>query len=280
MSEAEVKAGLNGTNGFAMPLFGLPKIALPSMFSELSEQGVARAKEGCEKIKAASEEMAEALRETYSSNARSTTDYGLKVIEISNANTAAAIDFFAHLLGSKSPTDVFSLSAAQAQRLSTPHRPKARTCGSLPRGSRRKPASRSGSASPRCSTRATKKRALNIQRSFRRVTRPVGISPATSKLPQATRCSSRQRAGARCPQVGAPTRGANPTGRLFCFKTKSRGGSHGYGHGQMPANRTGDPYRHQDRSRELSAEPGVFRAHPLPDLPHRSQLVRTRSLGR
>ena len=109
VSEAEVKAGLNGTNGFAMPLFGLPKIALSGLFGEFSEKGV-------EKIKAASEEMAEALRETYSSNARSATDYGLKVIEISNANTASAIDFFAHLLGSKSPTDVFSLSATQAQK--------------------------------------------------------------------------------------------------------------------------------------------------------------------
>jgi phasin len=109
VSEAEVKAGLNGTNGFAMPLFGLPKIALSGLFGELSEKGV-------EKIKAASEEMAEALRETYSSNARSTSDYGLKVIEISNANTASAIDFFAHLLGSKSVTDAFSLSATQAQK--------------------------------------------------------------------------------------------------------------------------------------------------------------------
>ena len=43
-------------------------------------------------------------------------DYVAKVIEISNANTAAAIDFFAHLLGSKSMTDVFSLSAAQAHK--------------------------------------------------------------------------------------------------------------------------------------------------------------------
>ena len=60
--------------------------------------------------------MAEALRETYSSNARSATDYGLKVIEISNANTASAIDFFAHLLGSKSVTDVFTLSATQAHK--------------------------------------------------------------------------------------------------------------------------------------------------------------------
>jgi hypothetical protein len=106
VSEAEVKAGLNGTNGFAMPLFGLPKIALSGLFGELSEKGV-------EKIKAASEEMAEALRETYSSNARSTTD----IIEISNANTASAIDFFAHLLGSKSVTDAFSLSATQAQKV-------------------------------------------------------------------------------------------------------------------------------------------------------------------
>ena len=116
VSEAEVKAGLNGTNGFGMPLFGLPKIALPGVFGELSEQGVARAREGCEKIKVASEEVAEALRETYSSNARSATDYGLKVIEISNANTAATIDFFAHLLDGKSVTDVFTMSAAQAHK--------------------------------------------------------------------------------------------------------------------------------------------------------------------
>src|SRR6266403_5565817 len=48
----------------------------------------------------------------------------------------------------------------------------------------------------------------------------------------------------------------------------------------MPANRTRDPHRHQDRSREHSAQPGVFRAHPLPNLPHRACLVRKGSLGR
>ena len=116
VSEGEVKAGLNGTNGFAMPLFGFPRIALSGVFGELSEQGVARAQQGCEKIKAASEEMAVALRETYSSNAKSANDLGLKVIEISSANTASAIDFFAHLLGSKSMTDILSLSATQARK--------------------------------------------------------------------------------------------------------------------------------------------------------------------
>ena len=116
MSESEVKAGLNGANGFRMPLFEFPRIALPGMFDELAKQGVARAQEGCEKVKVASEEMAEALRESYSSNARSATDYGLKVIETSNANTASAIDFFAHLLDGKSVTDVFTLSVAQAHK--------------------------------------------------------------------------------------------------------------------------------------------------------------------
>src|SRR3989442_7272078 len=47
----------------------------------------------------------------------------------------------------------------------------------------------------------------------------------------------------------------------------------------MPANRTRDPHRHEDRSREFWAQPGVFRAHPLPDLPRQSRLVRTGSLG-
>jgi hypothetical protein len=48
---------------------------------------------------------------------------------------------------------------------------------------------------------------------------------------------------------------------------------------KCPANRTRDPHRHQDRSREFWAQPGVFRAHPLPDLPRRSRLVRRGSLG-
>ena len=104
VSESQVK--VNGTNGFA----------LPGVFGALREQGVARAQEGLEKIKAASEQMTEALRETYSANAESATSYGLKVIEISNANTAAAMDFFVHLLDSKSVTDVINLSAEQARK--------------------------------------------------------------------------------------------------------------------------------------------------------------------
>jgi phasin len=116
VSESETKLTPNGTNIFGMPWLDFSKVALPGVGGELAEQGLARAREGCEKIKAASEEMTQALRETYSSNARCTTDYGLKVFEISNANAASALDFFVHLFGSKSATDVYSLSAAQARK--------------------------------------------------------------------------------------------------------------------------------------------------------------------
>ena len=115
MNESETKADARTMNGFGMPPFGF-KLAFPGLFGEFAEHGVTRAQEGCEKIKGASQGMAEALRETFASTAKSATAYGLKVMEISTVNTAAAIDFFANLLGSKSVTDVVTLSAAEARK--------------------------------------------------------------------------------------------------------------------------------------------------------------------
>ena len=63
VSESEMKVTLNGTNVFEMPLLGFSKFALPGVIGELAEQGAARAREGYEKIKVASEEMTEALRD-------------------------------------------------------------------------------------------------------------------------------------------------------------------------------------------------------------------------
>ncbi|MGY4226389.1 hypothetical protein ACVMIH_003750 [Bradyrhizobium sp. USDA 4503] len=102
MSKSETK--VNGTNGFSVPPFGFP-------------WGFPRAQEGCEKIKATSVEIAAALRETYASNAQSATEYGLKLIELSQANTATAIDFAADILASRSPVDALSLSATQARKV-------------------------------------------------------------------------------------------------------------------------------------------------------------------
>ena len=119
MSESEMKATANGTKANGNNLFGMPlpdfsKMALPGIAG--SEQVLARTREGFEKIKAASEEMTETLCQTYSSNARSATDYGLKMFELSNANAASTLDFMIHLCGSKSATDVVTLSAEQTRK--------------------------------------------------------------------------------------------------------------------------------------------------------------------
>jgi len=113
VSESVQKEDLNGTTH----LNGTNGVTLPGVFGVLAEQGIARAQANCEKIKIASEQISESLRETYSANSEGATSYGLKVIEISNANTAAAMDFFVHLLGSKSVTDVINLSAEQARKM-------------------------------------------------------------------------------------------------------------------------------------------------------------------
>jgi phasin len=112
-----MKSGLNGTSGVVMPWFDFSKFDFSkNAFADMAERGVVRAQERCDKIKALSADLAEAVSETYASNARGATDYGLKLIEISNANTASAIDFLAHVLGSKSVTDVFSISASEARK--------------------------------------------------------------------------------------------------------------------------------------------------------------------
>ncbi len=114
----KVEANTNPTNGygFAMPLFQLPKMAMPEGFREIAEQSVVRVKENYQKMKAASGEMADVLRETYSTNAKGAADYGVRVIEISSVNATSAFDFFTNLMSMKSLSEIMELSAVQARR--------------------------------------------------------------------------------------------------------------------------------------------------------------------
>jgi phasin len=77
---------------------------------------VVRAKESCEKMKAASGEIADIVRETYSTNAKGAVDYGAKVIEISGVNATFAFDFLTHLMTTKSLAEILQLSATQSRK--------------------------------------------------------------------------------------------------------------------------------------------------------------------
>lgn len=121
--KAEVNADPRNANaqadekrGYEMPLFELPNMAMPGVFRGIAEQSVVRARENCKKMKVASGEMADVLRETYSSNAKGAADYGVKVIEISSENTTSAFDYLSSLLGAKTLSDIMKLSAAQSRK--------------------------------------------------------------------------------------------------------------------------------------------------------------------
>ena len=105
-----------GMPNFEMPKFDLPNMEMPEAFREMTEKGVAHAKDTYAKAKAASEEAADLLENTYATAAKGATDYNLKLIEIARTNTRAAFDYAHELLGVKSPSEFIELSTAQMRK--------------------------------------------------------------------------------------------------------------------------------------------------------------------
>ncbi len=105
------KPGASEKRGFEVPIF-----TVSGIFSGIAEQGVTRARENFEKMKAASGEIADILQQAYSTNAKGAADYGAKVIEISHANTSSAFDFLTHLADTKSLSEIMQLSAAHSRK--------------------------------------------------------------------------------------------------------------------------------------------------------------------
>ena len=109
--QPSAKVQANEKQGFDVPLF-----AMSGMFRGITEQSIVRARENCEKLKAASGEIADILREAYSTNAKGAADYGAKVIEISGVNANSAFDFFTNLMETKSLSEIMKLSATQSRK--------------------------------------------------------------------------------------------------------------------------------------------------------------------
>jgi phasin len=122
MNDANVKAETNATpldgaaNGDAKLKFDMPFFNFQAIFGNLAEQGAARAKANFEQMKAASEEITEALREACSTNATRAADYGTKMIEISNINTSSALEFLSQLADARSFADVVNLSSTHGRK--------------------------------------------------------------------------------------------------------------------------------------------------------------------
>ena len=94
----------------------LPFFTVPGIFDGIAEQNRVRAKENYEKMKVASGEMTDVLREAYSTNAKGAAEYTAKVIEFSGANASSAFDFLSHLMSTKSPSEALQLSITQSRK--------------------------------------------------------------------------------------------------------------------------------------------------------------------
>jgi phasin len=105
-----------GIPNFEMPKFDMSNMDMPEAFREMTEKGVAHAKDTYAKAKVASEEAADMLQNSYAAVAKGANDYNLKLIEIARTNTRAACDYAHELLGVKSPSEFIELSTAQMRK--------------------------------------------------------------------------------------------------------------------------------------------------------------------
>jgi phasin len=97
---------------FGLPKYEMPKMEVPAEFREMTDKGVAHARDIYAKAMVASEEAAGLLENTYATVAKGATQYNLKLIEITRSNTRAAFDYAHQLLGVKSPSEFIELSTA------------------------------------------------------------------------------------------------------------------------------------------------------------------------
>jgi len=105
-----------GIPKFDIAKFDMPNMEMPEAFREMTEKGVAHARDTYAKAKVASEEAADLLKNTYATVAKGATDYNLKLIEFARTNSRAAFDYVDELLSVKSPSEFIELSTTQIRK--------------------------------------------------------------------------------------------------------------------------------------------------------------------
>jgi phasin len=101
---------------FDIPKFEVPKMEVPAAFREFAEKSVTQAKDNWEKMKTATEEATDLVEDSYATASRGAADYGLKLIEVSRANTNSMFDYATQLLAVKSASEAVELSTAHLRK--------------------------------------------------------------------------------------------------------------------------------------------------------------------
>src|SRR5258707_12140522 len=85
-------------------------------FREMTEKGIAQAKETYEKISFASTEAADLIQNSYLTAVKGVQDYNNKFFELAHENTNAAFDFIQKMSGVRSPSAFVELSTEHARK--------------------------------------------------------------------------------------------------------------------------------------------------------------------
>ena len=83
---------------------------------EMADGGAAQARKSFENMSASTAEASSLIQNACSTAAQSAMGYNAKVVEIARVNTNAALDYADQLLGVKSPSEFFELSATHARK--------------------------------------------------------------------------------------------------------------------------------------------------------------------
>jgi phasin len=114
--EEEIESPRLGSPHLETPKLDAPQIEIPAAFREFAEKGMSQAKDSYEKLKTAAEEATDVLEAAYVNASRGSAEYGIRLIEAARANTSAAFDFAAGLMGVKSVSEMIELSTGHARR--------------------------------------------------------------------------------------------------------------------------------------------------------------------
>ena|SRR5947209_3689921 len=88
----------------------------PILLQGLSQEQTERAKEHWQTMKTASEKLATAVREGYSTAATESMDYSIKLMANASANAQAALQLATSLAKAKTPSEIIEISTAHARR--------------------------------------------------------------------------------------------------------------------------------------------------------------------
>ena len=95
---------------------GFPNPDTPQAFREMAEKGTKQAKETYEKMSAATTDVADLIKNSYSTAVEGVHDYNNKFIEFAKANIDATFNFVQKLVGVNSPSAFVELSTEYTRK--------------------------------------------------------------------------------------------------------------------------------------------------------------------